>query len=77
METTIGGDLIGQGLELLLAGMGAVFVFLGLLVFLTTAMSRWVVAGEAPSGPDDDEEIAAAVTAAVRHHRVLLALRRS
>ena len=77
METTIGGELIGQGLELLLAGMGAVFVFLGLLVFLTTAMSRWVVSREAPSGPDEDEELAAAVTVAVRHHRVLLAHRRS
>lgn len=35
-------DLIAQGFELMLVGMGTVFVFLTVLVFATTAMSRLV-----------------------------------
>ena len=38
METT----LIDQGISLMLYGMGTVFVFLTILVFATTAMSRVV-----------------------------------
>ena len=48
--------LIEQGLDLMLYGMGTVFVFLTLLVIVTTLMSsivqRWL--------PDDDMEIAPA-----------------
>ena len=46
--------LIEQGLDLMLYGMGTVFIFLTLLVIVTTLMSlivqRWL--------PDDDFEIA-------------------
>jgi oxaloacetate decarboxylase gamma subunit len=36
------GDLVAQGVELVLYGMGTVVVFLALLVAATTAMSRTV-----------------------------------
>ena len=75
METTVGGDLIGSGLHLLLAGMGTVFVLLGLLVATCAALSRAVRGGRtAPAiEADGDDELVAAVTAAIRHHRHLYA----
>ena len=36
------GDLLAQGLELMLYGMGTVLLFLALLVLVTTVMSRLV-----------------------------------
>ena len=36
------GDIVAQGVELMLYGMGTVVVFLALLVLATTAMSRIV-----------------------------------
>lgn len=36
-------DLLGEGVQLMLAGMGAVFVFLTLLVLGTMLMSRLVL----------------------------------
>ena len=36
------GDIVAQGVELMLFGMGTVVVFLALLVVATTAMSRIV-----------------------------------
>ena len=68
----MGGDLLEQGLELMLAGMGTVFVFLTLLVFATSAMSalvrRFEPAPMAPSADVSEEEVAA-ITAAVTLHR--------
>lgn len=71
--------LLEQGLELMVLGMGTVFVFLTLLVLATGAMSRIVarLPGAAPveagaraarAGGDRREELAAAV-AAVELHR--------
>jgi oxaloacetate decarboxylase gamma subunit len=66
------GELLEQGLALMLAGMGTVFVFLTLLVFATTGMSALVRRFEpAPiaesSGPTEEE--VAAITAAITLHR--------
>ena len=64
------GNLIDQGLMLMLAGMGTVFAFLTVLVALTWLMSRLVQRLQ-PSvsldGPSDDE--IAAITAAIATHR--------
>jgi len=60
-----------QGLELMLAGMGTVFVFLTVLVAATVLMSRLLMRLEQPkrgSSGVDAEEIAA-VTAAIAEHR--------
>jgi len=62
-------DLLSQGLELMLAGMGVVFVFLTLLVGATTLMSRVVMRFRPANAPPDDEEEIAAITAAIAHHR--------
>ena len=78
------GDMISQGLELMLYGMGTVVVFLSLLVVSTVAMSRLVaryfpesetLVAAAPQplpvkpGTVDDPEIIAVVTAAVHRYR--------
>ncbi len=66
------GELLEQGLELMLAGMGTVFVFLTLLVFATTGMSALVRRFEPVTVPDIDgptEEEVAAITAAITLHR--------
>ena len=69
-------DLFLQGLELMLVGMGTVFVFLTLLVLATTLMSylvrRFVPAsvpraGTADGGPTAEE--VAAISAAVARYR--------
>ena len=63
------GDLLGQGLELMLAGMSVVFVFLTVLVGAITLMSRVVMRFQpANVSPDNEEEIAA-ITAAIARHR--------
>ncbi len=66
-------DLFAQGLELMLVGMGTVFVFLTLLVAATATMSRLVQRferGEPASSPSGDEsEEVAAITAAITMHR--------
>lgn len=59
-----------QGLELMVAGMGTVFVFLILLIFATSSMSALVrrfspVVDEAGVS----EEEVAAITAAIDRHR--------
>lgn len=54
----------------MLAGMGTVFVFLTVLVFAMTLMSRLVARFQpkaAAAGPSDDEVVA--ITAAVAQHR--------
>ncbi len=63
-------ELIDEGLTLMLAGMGTVFVFLTLLVVMMTLMSRLIMRFQAPgnaAGPTDDE--VAAIAAAVTQHR--------
>lgn len=65
-------DLLEQGLELMLAGMGTVFVFLTLLVFATTGMSalvqRFSPAAQIDADGVSDEEVAA-ITVAIAQHR--------
>jgi oxaloacetate decarboxylase gamma subunit len=65
MEST----LMNQGLELMLVGMGTVFVFLTSLVIAMSVMAS-VVARLAPAVVESvtDEEIAA-ITAAITAHR--------
>ena len=68
----MGSELLEQGLELMLAGMGTVFVFLTLLVFATSAMSalvrRFESVADAESAGVSEEEVAA-ITAAIALHR--------
>lgn len=62
--------LIDEGLSLMLAGMGTVFVFLTVLVITTTLMSRLIIRLQSPpdtAGPSDDE--VAAMSAAIAQHR--------
>ena len=69
--------LLQSGLELMVIGMGTVFVFLGLLVAVTLAMSALVnkIAPEhnildAPSAaPLANEHLLAIIQKAVRQHR--------
>ena len=65
MEST----LFNQGLELMLVGMGTVFVFLTLLVIAMSLMAN-LIARFAPTAAEgiSDEELAA-VTAAIALHR--------
>ena len=63
-------ELMDEGLTLMLAGMGTVFVFLTILVVMMTLMSRLIMRFQSPSdvaGPGDDE--VAAITAAITQHR--------
>lgn len=66
-------ELLWQGTELMLVGMGTVFAFLTLLVFCTASMSRLVVAWqgapEPPAARTDDTEVTAAIAAALSYHR--------
>jgi len=67
-------ELMSEGLTLMLAGMGTVFVFLTALVIAMTLMSRLiirlqpasVVASAASTGTDDE---IAAIAAAITEHR--------
>lgn len=65
--------LVSEGLNLALYGMGTVFVFLTLLVFVTMAMSRLVammgVPENAPIEAGQDKKKMAAITAAIHAHR--------
>ncbi|MFQ6006790.1 MAG: OadG family transporter subunit [Woeseia sp.] len=62
-------DLLGQGFQLMLAGMGVVFVFLSVLVGATTLMSRVVMRLQPSFASRDKEEEIAAITAAIARHR--------
>lgn len=61
--------LFDQGLTLMLAGMGTVFVFLTVLVMAMTLMSTVLMGrrGGDPGGVADDE--IAAIAAAIEKHR--------
>ena len=69
-------ELINEGLTLMLAGMGTVFVFLTVLVIAMTLMSRLVsrfqpaqnAANAANAANAGDDEIAA-IAAAITEHR--------
>ncbi len=66
-------DLLVEGEQHMVVGMGTVFVFLTLLVLATGFMSRLVlrfqpVAAEEEPGEVRDEEVAA-ITAAIAEHR--------
>jgi oxaloacetate decarboxylase gamma subunit len=72
--------LFQQGVELMLYGMGTVFIFLMLLVILTSLMSALLqrlekpTAASAPAGSDnntakEDSVLIAAITAAIHQHR--------
>lgn len=63
-------ELINEGLTLMLAGMGTVFVFLTALVIAMTLMSRLVLRFQPASGSSgaSDEEVAA-IAAAITEHR--------
>ena len=63
-------ELINEGLTLMLAGMGTVFVFLTALVIAMTLMAGLVARFQTPaesSGATDDE--IAAIAAAITEHR--------
>ena len=60
--------LLDQGLTLMLAGMGTVFVFLTLLVITMTLMSALLKASHSPESDIPEEEVAA-ISAAIRKHR--------
>ena len=63
-------ELMSEGLTLMLAGMGTVFVFLTTLVIAMTLMARLVGKFQPPAeaaGATDDE--IAAIAAAITQHR--------
>jgi len=63
-------SLLGQGLTLLLAGMGTVYVFLSVLVAAMSLMSRIVMRLQQRAVHlDATEEEVAAITAAISRHR--------
>ncbi|GAB5451723.1 MAG: hypothetical protein Hals2KO_20510 [Halioglobus sp.] len=79
-ERVMQGDIVAQGIELMLFGMGTVFVFLTLLVFATTGMSRIVSryfpepipAADTARNANTavDARLVAVISAAVQRHRV-------
>lgn len=61
-------SLINEGLTLMLAGMGTVFVFLTTLVFAMTLMSLLAQKLQGRSSDVSNEEVAA-IAAAIQQHR--------
>jgi oxaloacetate decarboxylase gamma subunit len=63
-------ELISQGLTLMLAGMGTVFVFLTALVVVMTLMSHLIMRFQpAPELTDPGDDEIAAIAAAIMEHR--------
>ena len=62
--------MLVEGAQLMLVGMGAVFLLLTVLVLTTAGMSRLVLRWSlvVDAGPPSPEELAA-ITAAVHQHR--------
>jgi oxaloacetate decarboxylase gamma subunit len=68
-------ELLGQGLQLMVLGMGVVFLFLGLLVGMILLISHLIQNIEArmpqpvgmTSSPEDD--LIEVITTAVQHYR--------
>lgn len=63
------GSLISQGVELMLVGMGTVFVFLSLLVLAMTLMSRLVSRLHPPQKAEVTDEELAVISVAVARYR--------
>lgn len=79
-QTVSSGELLSEGLVLLLLGMGTVYVFLTLLVFVTSTMSALVMkyTPAKPAKPlppsaagvqADDPTLLAVISAAIHAHR--------
>ncbi len=79
------GDIVAQGVELMLYGMSTVVLFLTLLVAVTTVMSRFVTRYfpesessataalrklRESSEPATDPNLVAVISAAIHQHRV-------
>ncbi len=66
-------DLLVEGVQLMVVGMGTVFVFLTLLVLATGFMSRLVLRFQPEVVEGEDGEVrgeeVAAITAAIAAHR--------
>ncbi len=75
-------DLLMEGVELMALGMGSVFIFLILLVFVTTLMSKFLsrffpealpvpkpAAKPSAAAPAIDSELMAVIGAAIKQHR--------
>lgn len=64
-------SLLAQGVQLMLVGMGTVFVFLTALVGATTLMSSLAMQNVPEATPDNgpSEEEIAAISAAITQHR--------
>jgi oxaloacetate decarboxylase gamma subunit len=73
-------ELLQQGVNLMLMGMGSVFIFLGLLILMMTLVARfaarWPEEEAAPSlatpaatQEAGDEEMIAVISAAIAQHR--------
>ncbi|MEP4484296.1 MAG: OadG family transporter subunit [Halioglobus sp.] len=73
-------DIVAQGLELMVYGMGSVVVFLALLVVCMTLMSTTITrffpepqvvrqTSRKPTPAAQDEELVAVISAAVHQHR--------
>jgi Na+-transporting methylmalonyl-CoA/oxaloacetate decarboxylase gamma subunit len=63
-------SLLTTSIELMLIGMGAVFIILGLLIGSMYLLSMFAP-GEEPAGGNcqDDKTIIAAIQSAIHHHR--------
>lgn len=80
MEPSI-GELVFSGVKLMFIGMGIVFLFLALLVWVISATSKLfqryspelthsgVPAANLNAGAEDDAELIAAITAAIHQHQ--------
>lgn len=70
-------DLLNSGIELMVAGMGIVFLFLAMLVLAINLMSSLVlrffpdapIVSKAPAPVVADKQVVAAITAAVHQYR--------
>lgn len=76
MESSI-GELLLSGVKLMLIGMGIVYLFLALLVWVigvtSTLIQRFSPEVPAhlpiPVAEEDDAELVAAISAAIHHHQ--------
>ncbi len=70
----MGGELLAQGVELMLVGMGVVLTFLGLLVIAISSMSRLLRRHSAKSaavahGANVESTRSAIIAAAIHRYR--------
>lgn len=75
------GNLMAEGISLMLFGMGFVFLFLTCLVIVTGVMSKIInryfqepqaaveTPGSSTSNPENNHEVVAVITAAIEKHR--------